>query len=884
MTHRRWVKFFSEGSARERDLLGGKGANLAEMVGLGLPVPPGFTATVEACRAYLRSGGAIPAGLWDEVAEGVAGIERQTEREFGNPERPLLVSVRSGAAISMPGMMDTVLNVGLNEATVEGLARLTSERFALDSYRRLIQMFGKVVLDVDGEVFEDILEHAKRAAGVTSDQRLDAEALRGVIACFRNALAEREVIFPDDPWEQLHQTAEAVFRSWNTPRAKAYRKANHIPDDLGTAVNVQAMVFGNMGDDCATGVAFSRNPNTGERAIFGEYLVNAQGEDVVAGVRTPSHMDDMLADPAWRPVYRQFVEVANRLERHYRDMQDIEFTVERGKLWMLQTRTGKRTAAAAVRIAVELVNEGLIDRETAVRRIEPSHIELLLHPRVAEDADLEVIATGLPASPGAASGAVVLDPDEARLRGEQGERVILVRTETAADDFPGMARSQGVLTVRGGMTSHAAVVARGMGLPAVTGCGAIEVELAENRFHVGDIVVNEGEVITIDGSTGRVILGQAPTIQPALDGDIQTLLAWADDFRTLAIRANADTPDDVARARDFGAEGVGLCRSEHMFFGPERIAAMRQMILSTNERERACALRKLERFQEEDYRGIFEAMPGMPVVVRLLDPPLHEFLPHDPEEQARLAEQMSLPVEEIQARIGALREANPMLGLRGCRLGITHPEITRMQARALLLAALSCAQRGIETELEIMVPLVGDPEELRLQRVVIDETARDLFAEAGGSVRYRVGTMIELPRAALLAGKIAAHADFFSFGTNDLTQTTLGLSRDDAGRFLPNYVEDGIYKNDPFQSLDREGVGQLVEIGVERGRRVKPGLSIGICGEHGGDPASVEFFNELGVDYVSCSPFRVPVARLAAARAALADHRVRVIEPVLSSQ
>ena len=869
MLNRQWVRFFAEGSAQQRDLLGGKGANLAEMVGLGLPVPPGFTITVDACRAYLHSGGAIPAGLWDEVAVGIAGIEEQTGRRFGDPENPLQVSVRSGARFSMPGMMDTVLNVGLNRASAAGLGALTDERFALDSYRRLVQMFGKVVLDVDGHAFERAIAAVKSSAGVKSDQELDAGALSTLIERYEAALAERGVVFPSDPWEQLRQTVEAVFRSWNTPRAKSYRQSNQIPDDLGTAVNVQAMVFGNMGDDCATGVAFTRNPNTGERAIFGEYLVDAQGEDVVAGVRTPSPMQKMLDDPRWAPVYRQFEEVANRLEQHYLDLQDIEFTVERGRLWMLQTRTGKRTAAAAVRIAAELVAEGRIDQATAVGRIEPDYIEFLLHPRVAEDGDLNVIATGLPASPGAASGAVVLDPDDARARGEAGEKVILVRTETAADDFPAMARSQGVLTVRGGMTSHAAVVARGMGLPAVTGCSAIEVDLDANLFRVGELVVNAGDELTLDGSTGRVILGRAPTIQPKLDGEIQTLLAWADGFRTIGIRANADTPADVARAREFGAEGVGLCRSEHMFFGPERIVAMREMILSTSEDERACALERLERFQEEDYRGIFEAMPGMPVVVRLLDPPLHEFLPHDPDEQAKLAERMNLPVEEIEARIDALREANPMLGLRGCRLGITHPEITKMQARALLLAALSCAERGIETELEIMVPLVVDSEELRLQRAVIDETAAELFTRMGRSAHYRVGTMIELPRAALLADRIAEHADFFSFGTNDLTQMTFGLSRDDAGRFLPTYIEEGILKDDPFQVLDRDGVGQMIKMGAERGRNTKPDLAIGICGEHGGDPSSIEFFSGVGVAYVSCSPFRVPIARLAAAHAAL---------------
>jgi pyruvate,orthophosphate dikinase len=767
--------------------------------------------------------------------------------------------------------MDTVLNVGLNEAAAAGLGALTNERFALDSYRRLIQMFGKVVLDVDGQVFENEIKCAKKSAGVKSDQELDSAALRSLIARYETALKSHKVAFPHDPWDQLHQTIEAVFRSWNTPRAKSYRQANDIPEDLGTAVNVQAMVFGNMGEDCATGVAFTRNPNTGERKIFGEYLIDAQGEDVVAGVRTPFPMQHMLDEPVWAPLYRQFEELAERLEQHYGDMQDIEFTVERGHLWMLQTRTGKRTAAAAVRIATELVAHGRIDKATAVKRIEPSHIELLLLPRVGGNGDLNVIATGLPASPGAASGVVVLDPDEARTRGAAGEKVILVRSETAADDFPGMARSQGVLTVRGGMTSHAAVVARGMGLPAVTGCSAIEVDLEENLFRIGDLVVHAGDELTLDGSTGRVILGTAPTIQPKLEGEIQTLLTWADEFRNLGVRANADTPADVARAREFGAEGVGLCRSEHMFFGPERIAAMRQMILSTNEQERACALHQLERFQEEDYRGIFEAMPGMPIVVRLLDPPLHEFLPHNPDEQVKLAERMSLPLEEIKTRIDALREANPMLGLRGCRLGITHPEITKMQTRALLLASLSCAERGIDAALEIMVPLVMDPEELRLQRTVIDETAAELFAEAGRSVSYRVGTMIELPRAALVADRIAEHADFFSFGTNDLTQTALGLSRDDSGRFVPAYLESGILTNDPFQVLDRDGVGQLVKIGAERGRAAKPNLSVGICGEHGGDPSSIEFFNCVGVDYVSCSPFRVPVARLAAAHAALGE-------------
>ncbi|MFO7271404.1 MAG: pyruvate, phosphate dikinase [Sphaerobacter thermophilus] len=870
MAAHRWVYLFRDGNAQQRDLLGGKGANLAEMTNVGLPVPPGFTVTTEACNAYFEDGASLPEGLWEQVLDGLADIERQMGRTFGSPDRPLLVSVRSGAKFSMPGMMDTILNLGLNDVTVRGLAAEADERFAYDCYRRLIQMFAKVVLDVNADLFEDVIDEHKRALGVRNDFELPADDLRRMVAEFKE-IVRREAgqDFPDDPHDQLRAAIIAVFESWNNRRAIDYRNANNIPHNLGTAVNVQAMVYGNMGPDCATGVAFTRNPSTGEKRLFGEYLTNAQGEDVVAGVRTPQPIEQMADDPHVGPAYQQLQEIAQRLEQHYRDMQDLEFTIQNGKLYMLQTRTGKRTGAAAVKIAVDMVQEGLISKEEAVQRVLPSQLDQLLHPTIDPGHTGEVLANGLPASPGAATGQVVFDADEAKALAEDGHDVILVRLETSPEDFHGMLAARAVLTARGGMTSHAAVVARGMGKPAVVGCTALQVDYDRQQITINGKVIPKGDYITIDGSTGAVMLGKVPTIEPQVHGDLATLLGWADEIRKLGVRANADTPEDAAKARELGAQGIGLCRTEHMFFQGDRIWAVREMIIATTEEERRAALAKLEPMQREDFAGIFRAMDGFPVTIRTLDPPLHEFLPHTDAEIEELARTMSIDPEIVKSKVVALREANPMLGHRGCRLGITAPEITEMQARAIFGAALDVAAEGVDVRPEIMIPLVGDVEELRLQREVVDRVAREMFAEAGRSIPYLVGTMIELPRAALLADKIAEQAEFFSFGTNDLTQTTLGLSRDDSGRFLPYYVEHGIFKHDPFQVLDREGVGELIRIAVERGRKTRPDIKLGICGEHGGDPSSVEFCHQAGLDYVSASPFRVPIARLAAAQAAL---------------
>jgi pyruvate,orthophosphate dikinase len=867
--HRRWVMLFREGSAEQRDLLGGKGANLAEMTNIGLPVPPGFTVTTEACRAYLASGGQVPLGLWDEVRSALAEIEDKMGRRFGDPTCPLLLSVRSGAKFSMPGMMDTVLDLGLTDATDAGLARLTNEHFALDSYRRLLQMFGKVVLGVDADLFEEAIGAARRDAGVTHDNQLSVDDLRRLVARFKEIIAGAGLAVPSEPFDQLRLAVLAVFNSWNTPRARAYRRANRIPEDLGTAVNVQAMVFGNVGPDSASGVAFTRDPNTGAPGLFGEYLTEAQGEDVVAGVRTPQPLRTMADDLILRPAHDELVGYASLLEHHYRDMQDLEFTVERGRLWMLQTRTGKRTAQAAVRIAVDMAGEGLIDRRTAVQRVEPAQLEQLLHPQIDESQPFILVATGLPASPGAATGIVVFDPVEARERGAAGAAVILVRAETSADDFPGIEKARGILTARGGMTSHAAVVARGMGKPAITGCSAIEIDNGAGRFMAGDLTIHVGEEITIDGTTGRVFRGCVAMVEPGLTGGLDRLLTWADRMRRLGVHANADTPADARRAREAGAEGIGLCRTEHMFFGEGRIDAVREMILATTDEERDAALRKIEPLQTADFEGIFREMESKPVTIRLLDPPLHEFLPDDADEVAHLAARLGLTPEAVEQRVAAHREANPMLGHRGCRLGIAFPAVTRMQARAILGAALTCAAEGLHVEPEIMVPLVSDPEELRRQRELIEQTAEAVFAARGRRLPYHVGTMIELPRAALLADEIAAYADFFSFGTNDLTQTTYGLSRDDAGRFLPLYIEQGLFPADPFQVLDRAGVGRLIAMATQLGRQTRPGLVLGICGEHGGDPSSIAFAHEIGLDYVSCSPFRLPIARLAAAHAAL---------------
>jgi pyruvate, orthophosphate dikinase len=848
-----------------RDLLGGKGAGLAEMTRAGAPVPPGFTISTEACNAYSETG-RFPDGLWDEVVAALRDVEHSAGKRFGDPENPLLLSVRSGARFSMPGMMDTVLNLGLNAATIRGLAAASGDdRFAADAYRRFIQLFGKIVLGVDGDRFEHVLESAKGPGRQDTD--LSADELQQVAETYKAViLADAKTSFPDDPYEQLEGAIAAVFRSWNGRRAVDYRRLNKISDSLGTAVNVQTMVFGNLGNTSATGVAFSRNPATGEALLYGEYLVNAQGEDVVAGIRTPRPIAEMATEMP--EVYEQFAAISRQLELHYRDVQDMEFTVERGRLYMLQTRTGKRTGAAAVKIAVDMVQEGVIDRATAIRRVEPAALDQLLHPMLDPLARLKatVLTRGLPASPGAATGKVVFHPDLAEERAKAGEEVILVRTETSPEDFHGMVAAQAVLTARGGMTSHAAVVARGMGKPCVAGASGLTVNY-KGRFCESDgIRVLEGDFITLDGSTGEVFLGRIDTSEPELSADFRTLMSWADDVRKLGVRANADTPKDARTARGFGAEGIGLCRTEHMFFEGDRIDAVREMILAETLAERRHALAKIEPYQQEDFVRIFREMDGLPVTIRTLDPPLHEFLPHEEPEMHALAEQLGISFDQVKTRVEGLREANPMLGFRGCRLGIVYPEITEMQAHAIFSAAKECAAAGIDVHPEIMIPLVGMPEELRRQ----EQLVRRVAAEVGWE-RYLVGTMIELPRAALVADKIAEHADFFSFGTNDLTQTTLGISRDDSGHFVPKYIESRLYADDPFQVVDQEGVGELVRIGIERGRQTCPGLKTGVCGEHGGDPSSVMFFATIGVDYVSCSPFRVPIARLAAAHAALGE-------------
>lgn len=870
-----WVFEFGEADGSQTSLLGGKGANLAEMTNIGLPVPPGFIITTEACLAYLNDNSKLPEGLWDQTLDKLAGLERATGRTFGDVNAPLLVSVRSGAAISMPGMMDTILNLGLNNETVEGLAEAADPRFAYDCYRRLIQMFSNVVMGVRGEAFEDAIDEHKRRAGVTEDFALPADVMRRVVTDFeeiyRSATGSD---FPQDPREQLKLAVLAVFNSWNNRRAVNYRAQNNIPHDLGTAVNVQSMVFGNMGDDCATGVAFTRNPSTGEKGIFGEYLPNAQGEDVVAGVRTPKPISEMGDDPALGDAYQQLLTTANQLERHYHDMQDLEFTVQQGKLYMLQTRRGKRAGASAVRIALDLVEEGLIDRETAVMQVEPDHLDQLLHPMIDPNADTEVLTTGLPASPGAASGKIVFDADEAKTLGDAGTPVILVRQETSPEDFHGMVAAKGVLTARGGMTSHAAVVARGMGKPCVAGASDLEVDYRAGEVRVNGRSIAHGEFITIDGATGRVMAGEVPTIEPEVGGDVSTILSWADEIRSLGVRANADTGPDAATAREFGAEGIGLCRTEHMFFGDDRLLAMRRVILAQSNDERAEGLTALLDHQRQDFIEIFTAMDGWPVTIRTLDPPLHEFLPHGDDEIHDLAAALGLDTDQVESRVAALREVNPMLGHRGCRLGIMFPAITEMQAKAIAQAAAHCIQRGVDAKPEIMVPLVADNNELVLQKELIERIITEELTAAGVDLEIPIGTMIELPRAALTAGEIAKDAEFFSFGTNDLTQTTYGLSRDDAGRFLPYYVEHGIFPRDPFVSIDQKAVGQLVEMATNAGRSTRPSLKVGICGEHGGDPASVAFFHSAGLDYVSCSPFRVPIARLAAAQAKLTASRL----------
>jgi pyruvate,orthophosphate dikinase len=858
----------ADGSREDRTLLGGKGANLAEMTLIGVPVPPGFTITTEVCRLYLRER-RYPEGLMEQVGEAIRGLEEGTGKRFGGAERPLLVSVRSGASVSMPGMMETILNLGLNDRTAEALAKASGDaRFTYDSYRRFVQMYSDVVLGVPARDFERLLEQAKARAGVTEDTQLGAAVLKDLVDQFKALVRERtHEPFPEDPEEQLWGAIEAVFRSWNVERAIAYRRVHGIPDYLGTAVNVQAMVYGNMGDDSGTGVAFTRHPSTGERVFFGEFLLNAQGEDVVAGIRTPLHIEEMAR--LLPRAYEQLHEVQDRLEQHFREMQDLEFTVEQGRLYLLQTRTGKRTARAAMRIAVDMVSEGLIDEAEAVRRIDSAQLDQLLHPRLDPAAEAVVLATGLAASPGAASGQACFDPSLAAERAAQGEDVILLREETSPDDFHGMVAARALVTSRGGMTSHAAVVARGMGKCCVVGASELRIDYESARCSASGLEVKDGDWLTVDGTTGRVLLGQVGTVEPELSDDFATLMGWADQFRVLRVRANADTPGDARNAREFGAEGIGLCRTEHMFFDGERIQAMREMILAEGPEERRAAVMRLLPMQRDDFVGIFRAMDGLPVTIRLLDPPLHEFLPHTGAEQDQFAASAGLAPAAVARLVETHREANPMLGHRGVRLGITYPEVTEMQARAIFEAAVAATQEGVRVLPEIMIPLVADEAELAAQREIVTRCAESVMESAGVRLHYLVGTMIELPRAALMAAEIAKYAEFFSFGTNDLTQTTFGISRDDAASFMPLYIERGIFKDDPFAVLDVDGVGQLIQMATWEGRQRRAGIKVGICGEHGGEPRSIEFFHETGLDYVSCSPFRVPVARLAAAHAAL---------------
>jgi len=933
---KKWVYLYEEGSKDMKDLLGGKGANLAEMANIGLPVPPGFTITTEACIEYYKAGKQFPEGMWDQTLEALKVIEKRAGKTFGDPENPLLVSVRSGAKISMPGMMDTVLNVGLNDETVKGMIKLTNNpRFVYDAYRRLIQMFGKIVLGVDAEKFEAVIERRKEEKGVEADTELTAEDWKDIAEEFK-AIIKRETgrEFPQDPYEQLRLATRAVFESWNTERAVAYREYHHIPHDLGTAVNIVTMVFGNMGFDSGTGVAFTRDPATGEKRLFGDYLLNAQGEDVVAGIRTPRKIEEMKYELP--QVYEEFVRICELLERHYRDVQDTEFTIERGKLWMLQTRTGKRTAQAAVKIAVDMVEEGLISKEEAVMRIDPAQMERLLHPSIhyrtqfveldevnqpltpfigpeekfivlsngvlttiphqewtnlTTDEEREkwlsklnfiVMARGVDASPGAATGAVVLDSKRAKELADGGMKVILVRPETNPDDVPGMLASQGILTARGGKTSHAAVVARGVGKPCVVGCEAIKMDLEARRFYINEVEVKEGDIISIDGATGQVMPGVMPLIEPRMTPEMEKLLSYADEFRRLGVWTNADNPEDAKKARDFGAEGIGLCRTEHMFFGDVRRPLVQAMIMAETSEERKAYLDKLLPFQREDFEGIFRVMDGLPVIIRLIDPPMHEFLPPyedlvkevmelrykggDPEE---LAEK-----ERMLGVVERMREINPMMGLRGCRTGVTFPEVSEMQVRAIFEAACNVAKEGVDVHPEIMIPLTSHVNELKAERERLEKVAKQVMEEKGIKVDYKFGTMIETPRAAIIADQLARYSDFFSFGTNDLTQMTFGFSRDDMeGKFLAPYLERGILEENPFATLDVEGVGELVEMGVKRGRSVKPELEIGICGEHGGDPKSIKFCHKVGLNYVSCSPPRVPIARLAAAQAALSTDR-----------
>ena len=875
MADKKYVYLFADGAAEGqgswRDLLGGKGAGLADMTALGIRVPPGFTLSTEACLAYYALGNRYPDGLWDEVLTALGNVERSVGAAFGGPSNPLLLSVRSGARESMPGMMDTVLNIGLNDQTVEGLSAASGDpRFAYDSYRRFVTMFSNVVMGVEHGVLEALLDEAKAQQRVTRDSDLSAEALRDLIAVMKARVQDvTGRAFPHRPWGQLRLSINAVFASWHNDRAAAYRRLNGIPDDWGTAVNVQAMVFGNRGEDSGTGVVFTRDPSSGEKYLFGEFLPNAQGEDVVAGIRDPKPLTALRHQ--FPDIHAELVQICQRLEQHYHDMQDIEFTVQNGTLYLLQTRAGKRTAPAAVRIAVEMAHEGLIDSREAVMRVQPAQIDQLLHPMIDPQASLQVLGRGLPASPGAASGQAVFTAEDAVRRQENGARVLLIRNETSPEDIRGMHAAQGILTARGGMTSHAAVVARGMGKCCIVGCRDLVINESAGYCRIGNQTIQAGDALTLDGTTGQIILGQAPLVEADLGGDFAELMKWADSFRRLGVRCNADTPDDADIARRFGAEGIGLCRTEHMFFAEDRLMAVRQMIVANTDETRQEALDQILPMQKDDFKAILRIMHGLPVTIRLLDPPLHEFLPQALEEIGELAAYMRRPAREVRRRVEGMWESNPMLGHRGCRLGITDPDIYRMQVRAMMEAACELKREGIEVELEIMVPLVGHVEELAIVKRHVQAVAEQVMQAQGVRLNYLIGTMIELPRAVLTAGAIAREAEFFSYGTNDLTQTALGLSRDDAGMFLPPYIDRQILQHDPFVVLDEEGVGELISIGIERGRGTRPDLKVGICGEHGGEPLSVAFCHGADMDYVSCSPFRVPIARLAAAQAALRE-------------
>ncbi len=872
---KKYVYFFGNGKAdgkgNMKDLLGGKGAGLAEMTNLKIPVPAGFTITTEACNEYFKAGKKYSPGMWEQVIENLKKIEKAMKMKFGDPVNPLLVSVRSGAKFSMPGMMDTVLNLGLNDTTINALIKKTgNERFVYDAYRRLITMFGSIVMGVDRQKFEKALEEMKGKRGFRLDTELTADDLKILVEEFKRIYKKNTgEDFPTEPLEQLKKAVNAVFGSWFGDRAAKYRKLNEIPDNLGTACNIQSMVFGNLGDNSGTGVGFTRDPSTGERKFFAECLINAQGEDVVAGIRTPLRIEELKK--RLPKAYKELDSIYKKLEKHYKDMLDIEFTVQEGKLYMLQTRVGKRTAASALKIAIDMVREKLIDKKTAILRIDPQQLDQLLHPMIDPKAQIKVIAKGLPASPGAAVGKVVFTAEDAENAAERGEKVILVRAETSPEDIGGMNAAQGILTGRGGMTSHAAVVARGMGKCCIAGCSAINISDVQKYFTVNDLVVKEWDYITLNGTTGEVMLGQAPLVTPGLTSDFGTFMKWVDEYRKLGVRANSDTAHDSEVARRFGAEGIGLCRTEHMFFAPERISAVREMILADDTEGRKKALVKLLPMQKGDFMEIFKVMKGLPVTIRLLDPPLHEFLPHTEEEIRSLSASMEVPVEKLKARNRSLEEFNPMLGHRGCRLGITYPEIYEMQVRAIIEAACELSKQKVKVIPEIMIPLVGHVNELKMMRELTVKTADEVQKAYNTKITYTVGTMIELPRAAITADEIAPQADFYSFGTNDLTQTAFGLSRDDAGRFLPYYVEKGILENDPFISLDLNGIGLLMQIGVEKGRKVKKNLKMGICGEHGGDPKSVEFCHKIGLNYVSCSPYRIPIARLAAAQASLKE-------------